>query len=163
MFFISVGLWVECFRHNQFFVDEVVKSAYYVSIRTVWEKSLSRKIFFSIIFRTEWIFLRILMKFLRWCCRNCIIRVQANNLKKSFAFWKRCIFHHSRTVEENLLPISWVFSTQLSQLHSTGLDEHFEGKNEIFESKRLSCFSDFERNNFSLPRSFSDCLVKTAL
>ena len=92
-----------------FFLAQLVKTAFYVAIRTFWETILSCKIVFSIIFRIQWKLFRILMKFPRWGCENWIIRVQANNLRKSFSFWKRCFFCQSRTMKEKLSPFLSVF------------------------------------------------------
>ena len=66
---------------------EVVKTAFYVSLRTFSETILSCKHFLLNVFQ-NWV--GILMKFLRRGCQNCIIRVQANNFRKSFGFWKKC-------------------------------------------------------------------------
>ena len=103
IFFTSFGLPLEIFRPNQFFfLAQLVKTAFYVAIRTFWETILSCKIVFSIIFRIQWKLFRILMKFPMWGCQNWIIRGQAKNLRKNIAFWKRCIFCQSRTLKEKL-------------------------------------------------------------
>ena len=53
--------------------------------------------------------------------------------------------------KKNSRPIFEFFSMQLSKLHSTCLDEHFERKNIFIETKFLSSFSDIdiERNVFN--------------
>ena len=93
IFFTSFGLLLEIFRPNQFFfLAQLVKTAFYVAIRTFWETILSCKIVFSIIFRIQWKLFRILMKFPLWGCQNWNIRVQANNLRKILLFEKDAFF-----------------------------------------------------------------------
>ena len=100
------------------------------------------------------IFFRMLMTFLQRGCQNCIIRVQANSLRKSFAFLKRCILYRSRTLTKKLPPIFEFFSAQLSKLYSTCLDDYFERRNAYLETEFTSSFSDIERKFFSLLPEF---------
>ena len=99
-------------------------------------------------------FFRMLMTFLQRGCQNCIIRVQANSLRKSFAFLKRCILYRSRTLTKKLPPIFEFFSAQLSKLYSTCLDDYFERRNAYLETEFTSSFSDIERKFFSLLPEF---------
>ena len=46
-----------------------------------------------------------------WVCQNCIIRVQANILRISFAFWKRYLFIILGQWQENSPPFLEVYST----------------------------------------------------
>ena len=100
------------------------------------------------------IFFRMLMTFLQRGCQNCIIRVQANNLKKSFAFLKRCILYRSRTLTKKLPPFFEFFSAQLSKPYSTCLEDYFERINTYLEAEFISRFSDIERIFFSLLPEF---------
>ena len=148
----------------KFLSAEIVKTAFYVAIRTFWETILSGKYVFSIIFRIQWNFFRILMKFPLWGCQNCNIRVQANNLRKSFAFWKRCIFCQSRTLKKKLSPIFRVFLDAVVETAfyvSKGTlrgKRFFSGKNCIFSS-----VWEIETNFSNFCRNFYGMLIKFAL
>ena len=166
IFFTSFGLLLEIFRPNQFFfLAQLVKTAFYVAIRTFWETILSCKIVFSIIFRIQWKLFRILMKFPLWGCQNWNIRVQSNNLRKKFCFLKKMLFCQSRTMKEKLSPFFYIFfSTQLSKLHSKCPKEHLKGI-DFFRKKNVFFSSVWEtETNFSTFCRYFYCrLIKFAL
>ena len=165
IFFTSFGLPLEIFRPNQFFfLAQLVKAAFYLAIRNFWGTILSCKIVFSINFRIQWKLLRILMKFPRWGCQNSIIRVQSNNLRKSFAFWKRCIYCQSRTLKEKLSPIFRVFLDAVVETAFYLSKGTLRGKR--FFSGKICIFSsiwEIETNFSNFCRNFYGRLIKFAL
>ena len=121
-----------------FFLAQLVETAFYVAIRTFWERILSCKIVFSIIFRIEWKFLRILMKFPRWVFQNWNIRVQTNILKKILLFEKDAFFVNLGHSKKNSRPLFRVFfdavvetAFELSKRTLKGI-RFFSGKNVFF-------------------------------
>ena len=148
----------------KFLSAEIVKTAFYVAIQTFWETILSGKIVFSIIFRIERNFFRILMKFPLWGCQNWNIRVQAKNLRKSFAFWKRCIFCQSRTLKEKLSPIFRVFLDAVVETAFYVSKGTLRGKR-FFSGKKciFSSIWETETNFLNLCQKFYGRLIKPAL
>ena len=125
------------------FFDRVVKSAFYMSEGSIWWKTKLSKIlsFILSISDTERIFLGFMWNFLQPGCRNCILRVYRNNLRRIFC-GKKCSFiiseHRSR---ESSRPSGIYFSKGLSKLHSTNLLEPLVET--FFGEKRYIFFTVF--------------------
>ena len=137
-----------------FFLAQLNKTAFYVTIRTFWERILCCKIVFSIIFRIEWKFFRIWLKFPRWGCQNWIIRVQANILRKILLLEKDAFFVNLGHWKKNSRPFFEFLSAQLSKLHSKCPKEQLKGI-EIFPQTNVF-FHQFGR----LRHTFQPCVKK---
>ena len=122
--------FLACFRN---FLGGVVKTAFHLSIRIVWGKTiLWRTYLFSIILRHWAWFLWPFMKIFLRGSENFILRVQRNSLRKNNYLKNVCIFFHFGTLSKLFLAFltkycrSWencILRVQRNSLRKTMLSE----------------------------------------
>ena len=123
-----------------------------------WRAFSPNRFFFCSSLTLDPFFSGISTKISLWCRQNCFLSVHCNTLWQNNFLSKMIFSHHFRTFRKKI-SVFFIFSVNLTEVHSTSPKDHFEDIS-LFLTKSflfISCFSENERRNncFSRQKTIS--------
>ena len=161
VFFLSDFKW-KIFAFINFLLAEVVKTAFYVSIRSLWEKFISWKQFSQSFLELSGIFSEFYLNFSVGVVKTALYESRRTSCRKVFLFEKEYFLTFS-DIERETLAQFWVFFRHGCHNCILRVWMIFLKEKKYLLEQKFGHVSRIMSGFFSaFCRSFSDCLVKIA-